>query len=72
MSRGEAVRRARGRRIADELAAKGIWVRSSGKETLSEEMPEAYKDVEDVVGVMAGAGIARKVARFRPLIVIKG
>lgn len=72
MSRGEAVRRARGRRIADELAEKGIWVRSSGRETLSEEMPEAYKDVENVVNVVQGAGIARRVARFRPLIVIKG
>jgi len=72
MSRHEAVRRARGRRIADELAAKGVWVRSSGSETLSEEMPEAYKDVEQVVGVVAGAGIARRVARFRPLAVIKG
>jgi tRNA-splicing ligase RtcB len=72
MSRGEATRRARGRRIADELAAKGVWVRASGRETLSEEMPEAYKDVENVVGVVAGAGIAKKVARFRPLVVIKG
>ena len=72
MSRGEATRRARGRRIADELAAKGVWVRSSGHETLSEEMPEAYKDVDQVVGVVAGAGLARRVARFRPLIVIKG
>ena len=72
MSRHEAVRRARGRRIADELAAKGIIVFSSGRETLSEEMPEAYKDVEAVVGVVAGAGIARRVARLRPLAVIKG
>ncbi|HCC49125.1 MAG TPA: RNA-splicing ligase RtcB [Elusimicrobia bacterium] len=72
MSRGEAVRRARGRRIADELAARGVWVRSSGKDTLAEEMPEAYKDVESVVGVIAGAGIAGRVARMRPLIVIKG
>jgi tRNA-splicing ligase RtcB len=72
LSRGEATRRARGRRIADELAAKGVWVRSSGRETLSEEMPEAYKDVTAVVGVVTGAGLARKAARFRPLIVIKG
>ncbi len=72
MSRHEAVRRARGRRIADELAAKGIIVFSSGRETLSEEMPEAYKDVDAVVGVVAGAGIARRVARLRPLAVIKG
>ena len=46
--------------------------RSSGRETLGEEMPEAYKDVEAVVNVVAGAGLARKVARFKPLVVIKG
>ena len=72
MSRGEARRLARGRRIADELAAKGVWVRSSGLETLAEEMPEAYKNVEAVVNVVTGAGLARKVAKFKPLIVIKG
>lgn len=72
LSRHEAVRVARARNIAEELAAKGIWVRSSGLETLAEEMPEAYKDVELVVRVVAQAGIARKVARFRPLAVIKG
>ncbi|OGR69158.1 MAG: RNA-splicing ligase RtcB [Elusimicrobia bacterium GWC2_61_19] len=72
MSRHEAIRRARGRDIAGELAAKGVWVRSSGRETLAEEMPEAYKDVDAVVRVVTEAGIARRVARFRPLIVIKG
>lgn len=72
LSRHEALRRARGRNIEEELAAKGVWVRSSGRETLGEEMPEAYKDVEAVVNVVTGAGLAGKVARFRPLIVIKG
>lgn len=72
MSRHEAIRRARGRNIEEELAAKGVWVRSSGRETLGEEMPEAYKDVEAVVNVVSGAGLARKVARFKPLVVIKG
>ena len=72
MSRHEAIRRARGRNIEEELAAKGVRVRSSGRETLGEEMPEAYKDVEAVVNVVSGAGLARKVARFKPLIVIKG
>ena len=72
LSRHEAIRRARGRNIEKELAAKGVWVRSSGRETLGEEMPEAYKDVEAVVKVVSGAGLARKVARFRPLVVIKG
>ncbi|MEI7528794.1 MAG: RtcB family protein [Elusimicrobiota bacterium] len=72
LSRHEAQRRARGRDITEELSAKGVWVRSAGRATLGEEMPEAYKDVDAVVGVVAGAGIARKVARFRPLCVIKG
>jgi len=72
LSRHEAIRRARGRNIEEELAAKGVWVRSSGRETLGEEMPEAYKDVEAVVNVVSGAGLARKVARFKPLVVIKG
>ncbi|OGR80185.1 MAG: RNA-splicing ligase RtcB [Elusimicrobia bacterium GWC2_64_44] len=72
LSRGEALRRGRGRSITDELSAKGVWVRSSGPETLAEEMPEAYKDVDAVVRVVTGAGLAKKVARFRPLLVIKG
>jgi tRNA-splicing ligase RtcB len=72
MSRHEAIRRARGRDIAAELRAAGVICAASGRETLSEEMPEAYKDVENVVRVVAGAGIARKVARLRPLLVIKG
>jgi len=72
MSRHEALRRASGRDITGELSAKGVWVRSAGRETLAEEMPEAYKDVDLVVGVITGAGIARKVARFRPVCVIKG
>lgn len=72
MSRHEAVKRARGRDIAQELAGKGVWVRSAGRGTLAEEMPEAYKDVEAVVRVVAETGIARRVARFRPLLVIKG
>ncbi len=72
MSRHEAIRRARGRNIEEELAAKGVRVRSSGRETLGEEMPEAYKDVSAVVNVVSRAGLARKVAKFKPLIVIKG
>jgi len=47
-------------------------VRASGRATLMEEMPEAYKDVNDVVDVVESAGIARKVARLKPLGVMKG
>jgi tRNA-splicing ligase RtcB len=72
LSRAQALKRARGRAIDRELAAAGIVVRSQGPKTLGEEMPEAYKDVERVVSVMDGAGISPKVARLRPLGVVKG
>jgi tRNA-splicing ligase RtcB len=72
LSRGQALKAARGRSIARELSARGIEVLSRGKKTLGEEMSEAYKDVADVVGVMARAGITRPVARLEPMGVIKG
>jgi tRNA-splicing ligase RtcB len=72
MSRSQALKRAQGRSIDRELEAAGISVRSQGRKTLAEEMPEAYKDVERVVGVMDGAGISPRVARLRPLGVVKG
>jgi len=72
LSRGEALRRARGRSIARELEGRGIEVLARGKKTLGEEMSDAYKDVADVVGVMARAGISRVVARLVPMAVIKG
>jgi tRNA-splicing ligase RtcB len=72
LSRGQALRAARGRSIARELAERGIEVLARGKKTLGEEMSEAYKDVADVVGVMARAGITRLVARLEPMGVIKG
>ncbi|HYD43338.1 MAG TPA: RtcB family protein [Anaeromyxobacter sp.] len=72
LSRGEALRRAKGRSIARELEARGIEVLARGKKTLAEEMSEAYKDVSQVVAVMAGAGISRPVARLVPMAVIKG
>jgi tRNA-splicing ligase RtcB (3'-phosphate/5'-hydroxy nucleic acid ligase) len=72
LSRHQALKLSRGRSIARELADLGIEVISRGKKTLGEEMSEAYKDVAQVVGVMAGAGITRLVARLDPLAVIKG
>jgi tRNA-splicing ligase RtcB len=72
MSRSEAKRRSHGRPLARELRERGIWVRSDAKETLLEEIPEAYKDVADVVDVVEGAGLARRVARLEPLVVVKG
>jgi tRNA-splicing ligase RtcB len=72
MSRAQAKKAARGRRLTDELSKMGVVVMAEGKETLAEEMPSAYKNVADVVDVMQRAGIARRVARLRPLGVIKG
>ena len=72
MSRSEALRRARGRNVHQEMAERGVEVQSRAKKTLAEEMPEAYKDVAEVVSVMHEAGITRKVARLKPLGVIKG
>jgi tRNA-splicing ligase RtcB len=63
---------AKGRAIHRELEDKGIIVQSRGKRTLQEEMPEAYKDVSMVVEAVHGAGLAEKVARLKPLGVIKG
>ena len=72
LSRTAARKRARGRRIDAELRDRGIQVRSKGRRTLDEEMSEAYKDVADVVDVIHGAGVSRKVARLVPMGVIKG
>jgi len=72
MSRGEAKRVAKGRRIVDELAERGVVIRAAGYGTVVEEMPEAYKDVATVVDAVERAGISRKVARLRPMGVIKG
>jgi tRNA-splicing ligase RtcB len=72
MSRTAAVKVARGRRIAQELEAQGVVARATGRDALSEEMPEAYKDVKDVVDVVHRFGISTRVARMRPVGVIKG
>ncbi len=72
MSRHQAKKVARGRSIVQELAERGIIVRGAGRATIDEEISEAYKDVADVVDVVHGAGIAKKVARLQPLGVIKG
>ena len=72
LSRKAAKRASKGRAIHRELEDKGILVRWTGRGTLAEEMPEAYKDVTEVVDVVHGAGISRKVARLRPMCVIKG
>ena len=72
MSRSEAVRRASGRSIEQELEQQGIIVMGRGRKGVAEEQPGAYKDVNDVVRVVHNAGLAKRVARMRPLGVIKG
>jgi tRNA-splicing ligase RtcB len=68
----QAKKIAGGRDLFNEMEEKGILVRAPGRGTVAEEISEAYKDVADVVDVVHGAGIARKVARLRPLGVLKG
>lgn len=72
MSRTAAIRLAAGRRIDKELDAIGIIARARGHKGLAEEQPAAYKDVDLVVDVVDRAGISKKVARLRPVGVIKG
>jgi tRNA-splicing ligase RtcB (3'-phosphate/5'-hydroxy nucleic acid ligase) len=72
MSRSQAKRSVRGRSLINEMRERGVHVMAAGMATVAEEMPEAYKDVADVVNVVHGAGVAVKVAQLRPLGVIKG
>jgi tRNA-splicing ligase RtcB len=72
MSRKAAIRRAQGRSIKSELRQKGIIVRYEGRDTLKEEMPEAYKDIDIIADIVHNAGLSKKVARLVPLIVVKG
>jgi tRNA-splicing ligase RtcB len=72
LSRKAAKKKSKGRSIGRELENKGILVRWTGRFTMAEEMPEAYKDIDAVVGVVHGAGISKKVARLRPIAVVKG
>ena len=72
MSRKAAMRESRGADVQQELADKGILVKAASRDTLAEEAPEAYKDVSLVVETAHDTGISRKVARLKPLGVIKG
>ena len=72
MSRKAAISACRGSSISEELAKKGIVVMAAGRGTLAEEAPEAYKNVNEVVHVVHEAGISKRVARMRPLAVLKG
>ncbi len=72
MGRKDAIRHAGKRSISSEMEEMGILVRSAERETLAEEASFAYKDISRVVAVVDALGIAAKVARFKPLVVVKG
>lgn len=72
MSRTQATKSSRGRSISREMADIGVLVMAGSRGTLGEEMPEAYKNVQDVVQVMHEAGIAKKVAKLKAVACIKG
>jgi tRNA-splicing ligase RtcB len=72
MSRAKAKKEVRGETLRQELEAEGIRIRAGSLAGLAEEAPQAYKDVDSVVQTVSGAGLARKVARLRPVAVIKG
>jgi tRNA-splicing ligase RtcB len=72
MSRSKARKTINGQELKKQLEADGIIVVSGSMQGLAEEAPQAYKDIENVVEVAASAGLSKKVARLRPLGVIKG
>ncbi len=72
MSRTEARKKIDGAKVKRELSEKGIAIYETHEKYLSEEAPDAYKDIDDVIRLTENAGLARPVARLRPLIVIKG
>ena len=72
MSRAQSKKQSQGINIDQEMARRGVIARYQGRGTMAEEMPHAYKDVADVVETMELAGISKRVARFRPVGVVKG
>ena len=72
LSRKAASQRYRAKQVVEELEKKGIVIMASGKETISEEAPGAYKNIDEVINAVVGAGISKKVCRMKPLGVVKG
>jgi tRNA-splicing ligase RtcB len=72
LSRSSALKKGHGRALTEELRNRGVIVLAKDRRTLAEEMPEAYKDVSEVVEVLQEAGITKKVAEIKPIGVIKG
>lgn len=72
MSRSQSSKRHKGRAVLEELEQQGVIVRARGYKEISEEAPGAYKDIDQVVASTVGAGLARVVARMRPMLCVKG
>jgi tRNA-splicing ligase RtcB len=72
MSRKQAKKSVRGSVLQKDLHRLGVIIRAGSMAGLAEEAPHAYKDVDMVVDTVTGAGIARKTARLKPLVVVKG
>jgi tRNA-splicing ligase RtcB len=72
LSRAAAKKQARGRSIVDELASQGVSILAKGQRTIVEEMPDAYKDISEVIEVVSRVGLGLPVARLKPLGVMKG
>jgi len=71
-SRSSALRNLKGEEIKKEMNESGIEVKAGSWKSLAEEAPEAYKDIDEVVRVVDELGISKKVARLKPLAVVKG
>jgi tRNA-splicing ligase RtcB len=72
MSRHAALKKVQGRKLKSDLEYQGVFIQAGSLRGLAEEAPLAYKDIHEVVDVVKGAGIAKKVARLSPVVVIKG
>ena len=72
MSRHQAIKESRNRRIDMELAEKHIIAKAKSRSGLAEEMPEAYKNIDEIIEIVEQNGLSKKIARMRPLAVIKG
>ncbi|OPY91028.1 MAG: RNA-splicing ligase RtcB [Syntrophaceae bacterium PtaU1.Bin231] len=72
LSRAAAIKASKGRAIRREMEDRGVLVMAAAKGTLAEEIPEAYKDIDEVINVVHGAGLSRKVARLKAIGCIKG
>lgn len=72
LSRNEALRKTKGRAVEKELQDMHVYSRAAGRKTMREECPEAYKNIDDVVEIVCRAGLARKIAKIRPMGVLKG